>query len=244
MLMPAASIITTCKGRLVHLKQSLGPMLSQQCDFPYEVLVVDYGDPDRAFTWCATTPHRRLRCVRVLDDARWFNASRARNCGAACARGTILAFVDADVLVAPNWLAQVARPLMEDDYVLNTCTVRACAGILAVATNVFHAARGFDEAMLGWGAEDRDFRNRCLAQGLGTTFPGELLSILRHSDELCVRFYWQKDKRQSRRQNRCIARRRSGPVNPNGYGRAKLERWPAGELDARCEKKTWPDSWC
>ena len=63
-----ASIIVTCKGRLEHLKQTIPRMLAQRCEFPYEVLVVDYGDPARAFSWCQEQDQPLLGSVRVLED--------------------------------------------------------------------------------------------------------------------------------------------------------------------------------
>ena len=41
-LLPLASIIVPCKGRLHHLRRTLPNMLAQRCEFAYEVIVVDW----------------------------------------------------------------------------------------------------------------------------------------------------------------------------------------------------------
>ena len=57
---PRASIITTCKGRLHHLRRTLPCMLAQGCDFAYEVVVVDFGCPQGTFDFCRGLDVRNL----------------------------------------------------------------------------------------------------------------------------------------------------------------------------------------
>ena len=66
---PVFSIVTTCKGRLEHLKQSLPRMAAQA---GAEVIVVDYDCPDGAGAWVAEN-FPAVRVVRVAD-APLFNA--------------------------------------------------------------------------------------------------------------------------------------------------------------------------
>ena len=71
---PAISFVTTCKGRLSALKQSLPRMVAQ----PHaEVIVVDYDCPEGTGAWVAAE-HPAARVVQVRD-APVFNIARARN---------------------------------------------------------------------------------------------------------------------------------------------------------------------
>ncbi len=71
------------------------------CDF--EVIVVDNGSTDNTGKIARSFPG--VRYVFLPERGR----SRARNKGASMARGAYLAFVDADVLLAPGWLDQARR---------------------------------------------------------------------------------------------------------------------------------------
>jgi hypothetical protein len=103
---PLISVVTTCKGRLEHLKVTLPHMMAlADC----EVIVVDYDCPDRASDWVRAT-YPEARVVR-LSEQPIFNASRARNLGVAAANAPWLLMLDADVMVAPG-LVDMLRPAM------------------------------------------------------------------------------------------------------------------------------------
>jgi cellulose synthase/poly-beta-1,6-N-acetylglucosamine synthase-like glycosyltransferase len=75
-------------------------------DFPAahrEILVVDNGSSDGTATLIQSRPVRYLR-----EPKR--GVSNARNRGIAESTGEILAFVDADCLVEPQWLTELIRP--------------------------------------------------------------------------------------------------------------------------------------
>ena len=104
--LPAISFVTTCKGRLAALKQSLPRMVAQ----PHaEVIVVDYDCPEGAGAWVAAE-HPAARVVQVRD-APMFNIARARNLGAQAARGEWLGFVDADILLDEHFMEQALARL-------------------------------------------------------------------------------------------------------------------------------------
>ena len=232
--MIAASIVTTCKGRLAHVQQTLPCSLAQECDFPYEVIVVDYGDPDGAFAWCRRLGHPAVVGVRVLDGVDEFNFPRARNCGAAHARGSVLAFVDAETMLPPNWLAVAVAAIASGQCVLYRPQMPGAAercGTCAVSRRVFHAVRGYDESFLGYGFEDADLYNRCEQQGPHLAYDYREMPVIHHADELRTRFCQQKDKQQSGPMHRRMAAARQGPVNPAGYGRGSFEVWRSQRSD-------------
>lgn len=234
--MTRVSIITTCKGRLQFLRQSLPHWLNQECREPFDILVVDYGDPDGALDWCRGLGHPAVSCLRVLDDTERFHFSRGKNCGARHSAAEIFAFVDTDVQLPPGWLDSAVRSVGEGPSVLYRPKVPGAGelcGNCAVRQSTFHAVRGYDESFCGYGFEDMDFYNRCEAVGPVELFDPRQVAFLRHPDALRTRFCEEKDKRRSGTANRRRAAERTGPVNPLGYGQGTFEFWhPAGAIAA------------
>ncbi|QNN23313.1 glycosyltransferase family 2 protein [Planctomycetales bacterium ZRK34] len=219
-----ASIIITCKGRFGHLRATLPNMLAQQCDFPYEVIVVDYGCPQHAFDWCVQLNHARLLALRVVDNARQFNLSRARNCGARYANSEILAFVDADVFLSPHWLGAVSRELLQHGLVTVGRVGRGiwdCFGSCAVRTDLFHQVRGYNEAFHGWGRDDVDFYRRCTQVASVGYYGPHLVRAIQHSHAERSRHYDVADIWASNAANARLAATSGREVNPSGYGLCK-----------------------
>lgn len=63
-----------------------------------EVILVNNGSVD------STREIAKARGCRVIDEANG-NISKLRNLGAKCSKGNILAFLDADCLVSPEWIS-------------------------------------------------------------------------------------------------------------------------------------------
>jgi cellulose synthase/poly-beta-1,6-N-acetylglucosamine synthase-like glycosyltransferase len=85
-----------------------------------EILVVDNGSSD------GTTALIQARPVHYIREPKR-GVSHARNRGIAASRGEILAFVDADCLVEPQWLTELVRPFQDPE-------------VGAVAGNLQHVA--------------------------------------------------------------------------------------------------------
>jgi glycosyltransferase involved in cell wall biosynthesis len=175
------SLITTCKNRLPHLKQTLPLMLQQP---RAEVIVVDYGCEQGTAAW-VKKHHPAARLVQVNDDPV-FCAARARNIGAGNASGEILCFVDADVLVhleLGKWLE--LNQNTNGFYVYPEIKTPELAGFLIVAREHFFKIDGYDEAIRGWGGEDFDLYERLARIGLSqSSVPRDSISPIPHSDEL------------------------------------------------------------
>ena len=100
-------------NRADFLRQTLAGVAEQQ--FPrdhFEVLVIDNNSRDHtratveSFAYSSPAPRYILETRQGLDYAR--------NRAIAEARGEILIFGDDDILVQPDWLAQMAVPLLAD----------------------------------------------------------------------------------------------------------------------------------
>lgn len=175
------SIITTCRGRLHHLKQSLPGMIGQ---LPEELVVVDYDCPDGTSGWLASACPQ-VRTVRETDP-RGFSLARARNAGVQAAGASWLCFVDADTLIQVGWLEWLQANASDDTYfVAEDGAVKDATGILVCSREAFLAAGCYDEAIRGWGGEDIDLRKRLSSLGLKVRgFPMRFVQSIPHSDEL------------------------------------------------------------
>ncbi|HEX4197177.1 MAG TPA: glycosyltransferase [Caulobacteraceae bacterium] len=183
--MPRLSAITTCKGRLEHLKETLPALMA---DPELEVVVVDYDDPDGAGDWVRAN-HPDARVVAVADRP-FFNRSEAKNLGAAAASGDWLFFIDADVHVGAGLTQGVQALLRPRVFLLPDPRPADLWGVLIVARADFEAAGGYDEAMEDYGSEDVDVLARLMIAGLAEVgFPSEGLVAIAHDHALRTRFH-------------------------------------------------------
>lgn len=81
--------------------------LVQNIRQPDEIIVVDNGSRELPENICAVYPN-----VQLLGEAEP-GPGPARNKGVATAKGDILAFIDADCLADPNWLAAAEQALSD-----------------------------------------------------------------------------------------------------------------------------------
>ena len=218
-----ASIITTCKGRLQHIKQTLPLMIAQDYD-SFEVIVVDYGDPDG----CAkalTKAHSSVKFIRVLDNTATFSPSRARNIGAIEATGELLAFVDGDILLEDTWLSVCANKMADGaNLVLPEGHSSEVTGTCVIDKRLYRTIRGYGEDLLDWGYQDYDLYNRARESGaVVAAYPQEQVTAIANSDEERVGNYADHRTTYTGTRNKKISKRRIGCVNPDGYGLGKTE---------------------
>jgi glycosyltransferase involved in cell wall biosynthesis len=186
---PRVSIITTCKGRVHHLRRSLPSFLAQPDS---EVIVVDYDCPDDTAGVCA----REFPAVRVVkvEDAPRFNTARARNFGAVEARGEWVAFFDADIVMAPDFLRRLGPALDAHDtfhrFFPNDLRTNSACGSCVVRYADYLAVDRYDEVMEGYGGEDQDLYFRLELSGRKSREMDfdMLAEIIQHRDQERVRF--------------------------------------------------------
>jgi glycosyltransferase involved in cell wall biosynthesis len=101
------SVVLPIRNGERHLAEQLAALASQTYARAWEVVVVDNGSTDRtaeiARSWASKLP-----ALRMIDAGTRPGLNRARSVGAAAARGDFLAFCDADDVVDPGWLAELA----------------------------------------------------------------------------------------------------------------------------------------
>ncbi len=190
---PRATIVVPTFDGAASLPRTLAALGGQDYPHPYEILVVDDGSHDST---PAVLEEWRQRLSPVLRVFRQPNSgpARARNRGAAEARGRFLAFIDDDCIAEPSWLREVDTALesagtaavagavinRESSWVgryINREAVIAhvveqggtvselITGNATVRSDVFRALGGFDESIRVAGGEDTEFALRLRACG-------------------------------------------------------------------------------
>ena len=170
------SIITTCKGRLEHLKASLPNLVAQGAS---EVIVVDYSCPQGTAEFVAAN-FPSVRVVSVTGQEHFSNW-KARNAGAAAATSDVLIFVDADTIVAKGAVEWISEHLPQKAFgFFNSETSRSfnvrggprlasnqLKGFHVIPTPAFRRANGYDEVLEGYAAgADTDLEERLGLIGL------------------------------------------------------------------------------
>lgn len=191
--MKKITFITTCKGRLHHVQQTL-PTLAKipQVD----IVFVDYGCPQKSGEWVARH-FPEVQVVSVTDDAG-FCLPRARNLGAEKAQTPWLFFIDADMGVKPElgaWLAQPLLPgTMYRSSLENGIRQVDTWGSFICQQDLFKKVGGYDEAFRGWGGEDIDLYRRLTEMGVSAAeYPVGYLDAISHDDAQRVAFQEVKD---------------------------------------------------
>ena len=172
------SIVTVCMNRRQHLLATA----TQVAAWPHhgEHLIVD---------WSSREPLRRqelpadprLRLLRVEGEERW-SPSRAYNFALRQARGAWLMRMDADC-----WPTDKLDPTALQGWgpLWVGSGGEGRFGQFLMARELLEAVGGFNEAMRGWGFEDKDLRARLeIQQGwpLGA-LPVEAIGVIEHSNE-------------------------------------------------------------
>jgi glycosyltransferase involved in cell wall biosynthesis len=201
------SVVIPCRDAEATLGEQLEAVAGQRWDRPWEVVLADNGSMDATLE-IARRYEGRLPALRIVNAAGKPGAAHARNAGAAAARGSYLAFIDADDIVAPGWLAAVgaaldlhpfvacrydsrtlnpgvhARTLLSPQdaglmrYDYPDFLPHAGGGGLAVRREIHEAVGGFDETYPA--LEDTDYCWRVQLAGTPLVFAGEAVVRIRH----------------------------------------------------------------
>uniref|UniRef100_UPI0030843DBE glycosyltransferase family 2 protein n=1 Tax=Petrachloros mirabilis TaxID=2918835 RepID=UPI0030843DBE len=184
------SVVIPTYNRQPILAQCLQALENQNFALSYEVIVVDDGSADGTVEWLRSHPlsHVRLYCQTHQGP------SAARNLGIAQAQGTLIVFIDSDLVVTGQFLQahelarqQAQQRLGNDRFftygrVINTCNFEHptaasykltdfsaayfATGNVAIARHWLETVGGFDPDFQGYGWEDLELGVRLKQRGL------------------------------------------------------------------------------
>lgn len=193
------AFVTTCKGRLHHIRETLPLLVAQN---PAEIVVVDYSCPDKVGDWVQNN-FPLVKVVRIADDPG-FSLPRARNQGARQTHSPWLCLIDGDIKVQGPWTEWMAKNLDEAHFyrasLVNGQRDKETYGSVICPRPAFEAIGGYDEAFRGWGGEDDDLYAR-LALEAGLTeaaYPSTFVEAIHHDDSERVVFYDIKSRQVQR----------------------------------------------
>lgn len=196
-------IVTTCKGRLAHLKQSLPLMLDLTTA---TIVVVDAACPEGTGDWATSLGNPRVLVERIPMPT--WSAPVARNHGAKRATiegATHLVFLDADSLVQEGFWGFVEPKLDQDSCLFVSPSAPDLMGALAVSTYRFFQVGGYDPRFWEYGHEDVDLRIRLYLQtGRFRSVPPELLRAIPHGDDLRLQFNGAKERSKAEQAARTL----------------------------------------
>jgi glycosyltransferase involved in cell wall biosynthesis len=105
---PDVSVVLPTYNRAASILEALGSVLSQNTDRCYEVIVVDNNSSDDTRARIERVIASGASHVRYVFEDRQ-GVSSARNAGIAAARAPIIAFLDDDIRVEPDWIETIWR---------------------------------------------------------------------------------------------------------------------------------------
>ena len=188
--MPGISFVTTCKGRLDHLRQTLPRMAAQP---NAESIVVDYDCPDGTADWVHAN-YPAVKIVKVHDAPR-FHKTHAGNLGAAAATAPWLCMIDADIIVDQAFVSRIAPSLDGGTYLRPAPLDWNAYGSFVCSRKDFEAIEGYDEVIEGCGCSDDDIYRRLEMTGIKlTNFPGELFVGIPHDDGTRTQYHEIKNR--------------------------------------------------
>lgn len=184
------TFVTTCKGRLDHLKQTLPLMVAAENT---SCVVVDYGCPLQSGVWVQQN-FPQVHVEFVTDDAE-FCLARARNFGVRTVTSPWVCFIDADIRIQAGFAAWLNEPRKPSGIYRAPPLAMTTWGTMLCRTDAFRAVGGYDEVIRGWGGEDDDLYLRMReAGGVDAEIPPELLDPIEHDDHVRTAFYPLKDR--------------------------------------------------
>src|SRR5262245_3982573 len=117
------SVVVPAYNAAATLAEQLEALAAQQYEDDWEVVIVDNGSTDGTAD-LARRYRQRFKAFTLIDGGPQRGHSAPRNAGASAARGELLAYCDADDVVAPGWLQAMADAARHHDLIGGWLDVR------------------------------------------------------------------------------------------------------------------------
>jgi predicted glycosyltransferase involved in capsule biosynthesis len=201
--------ISTCKGRLNHIKQTSKSFIESTPD-SCGYLIVDYNCPENSGKWVLNTFSNtgRVDSLKMISRPEEFHKTIALNAGSKYAINKMgaeyLLYFDADTIIKPGFVEQIIPILSKKRFIIAEPTAEDdLTGLLILHKSLFLESGGFENSFRSWGAEDLEFRLRLFAKhNYQFDIVGcENLASIYHDNDLRVKFYKEKDIDFSNKRN-------------------------------------------
>jgi glycosyltransferase involved in cell wall biosynthesis len=199
---------TTCKGRTQHLAETLPKNLIDNADDPnHKFIVLDYASPDNLTEYIQANHRQDIDSRRlVVYSFRGQGPFRMAHAKNMCHRlgmmegADVLVNLDADNFTGVGFAAYVndlfeAAKLRQEEIFLWAKMVkgdyaRGISGRIAVSSQAFLMAGGYDEKYVTWSPDDKDFNARLRRLGISAhMIDKKYLNAVSHNDRMRFREY-------------------------------------------------------
>jgi predicted glycosyltransferase involved in capsule biosynthesis len=175
------SIITTCKNRLHHLKQTLPVNIKTASIYKnLEFILIDYTSVDGMDEWVKNEMMDHINSGILTyyryNDGLIFSHSHSKNLAIRLSTGDIIINCDADNYLGEGFVEYIIKDLKDKSFIIgcdfdnfNYTTPLYnldIFGRIAVKREYLLSICGYDESMVGWGYEDNDLYLRLISSGL------------------------------------------------------------------------------
>ena len=111
---PLISVIIPVYNDPGGLTDTLSSIINQQFDkYDYEILVVDNASKDKTLAVANEFREKFPGLIKILIEDKIQGSYSARNMGINSSTGEIIAFIDTDMTVEPDWLSKI-KDIMSD----------------------------------------------------------------------------------------------------------------------------------
>ena len=175
--MSELTLVTTCMGRLDHLKQVMpGRMLLKNCDH----VVVDWSCPENCGAWLREN-FPQVRVVSVPGQA-YFISPKAKNAGVRAAVTEKVLLLDVDMLVVPGLEDSVLSVMVPGTFAV--CgAAKGLSGAIAFFKSDWEKLGGCDETLEGYCPDDSMMCVSFRVMGLKPVkYDWTFLSHIKHSN--------------------------------------------------------------
>jgi hypothetical protein len=161
------SFCTVSMDRLHHLKLTLRQNIIDNINYGnVEFIVIDYNSRDGLCDWVLTNMKKYLELgilkVYRADEPAYFHRCHSRNMAFKMGSGDILCNVDADNYTGPSFATYINNEMSskKETFLTANYSARDSMGRICVKAADFHKARGYNEALSGYGYDDVDIYQR------------------------------------------------------------------------------------